>query len=99
MNDQELIPIEVLSENLHIGTSFIDSLQEYGLVSITTIDRISYITSEQVANIERLARLRYEMDVNLEGIEAISHILQRIQSLQNEINSLKNQLRFYEEMV
>ncbi len=97
MNDKELIPIELLSENLHIETSFIGSLQEYGLIQITTIDRISYITSEQVADIERLARFRYEMDVNLEGIEAISHILQRIQSLQNEITSLKNQLRFYGE--
>ncbi len=97
MNDQELIPIELLSENLHIKTSFIGSLQEYGLIQITTIDRISYITAEQVSDIERLARLRYEMDVNLEGIEAISHILQRIQSLQNEITSLKNQLRFYGE--
>ncbi len=97
MNDQELIPIELLSENLQIATSFIGSLQEYGLIQITTIDRISYITAEQVSDIERLARLRYEMDVNLEGIEAISHILQRIQSLQNEITSLKNQLRFYGE--
>lgn len=99
MNDQELISIELLSQNLHIETSFIGSLQEYGLVTITTIDQVSYITSEQVADIERLARLRYEMDVNLEGIEAISHILRRIQSLQNEITSLKNQLRFYDEMV
>ena len=97
MNDQELIPIELLSTNLHIETSFIGSLQEYGLIQITTIDRISYITAEQVSDIERLARLRYEMDVNIEGIEAISHILQRIQSLQNEITSLKNQLRFYGE--
>jgi chaperone modulatory protein CbpM len=99
MNDQELISIELLSDNLHIETSFIASLEEYGLVTITTINQVSYITSEQVADIERLARLRYEMDVNLEGIEAISHILQRIQLLQSEVTSLKNKLRFYEEIV
>jgi hypothetical protein len=52
-----------------------------------------------VAEIEWLARLRYEMDINLEGIEAISHILQRVGSLQDEITSLKNQLRFFDESI
>ena len=99
MNENELIPIELLTENLHIENSFISSLEEYGLIQITRVDRTSYISFGQLGDIERLARLRYEMDVNLEGIEAISHILRRIDSLQNEITSLKNRLRFYDEIL
>ena len=98
MNNTELIPIELLSENLQIEMSFISSLEDNGLIHLTTIDRIAYITSEQLADIERLARLRYEMDVNLEGIEVITHILRRIQLMQDEINSLKNRLHFYDEI-
>ena len=98
MNNQELISVELLCTKLHIESSFIASLEEYGLTKITTIDRISYIDPEHLADIERLARLHYEMDINLEGIEAISHILRRIDLLQNEITLLKNRLRFYDEI-
>ena len=97
MNNEQLIPIDIICTNLHIETSFIGSLQEYGLVEITTIDQVGFVAPEEIANIEQLARFRYEMDINLEGIEAISHILQRVRSMQNEINSLKNRLRFYDE--
>lgn len=97
MNNQQLIPIDIICTNLHIETSFIGSLQEYGLVEITTVNQVSFVAPEEVANIEQLARFRYEMDINLEGIEAISHILQKVRSMQNEITSLKNRLRFYDE--
>jgi len=36
------------------------------------------------------------MDINLEGIETVTHLLQRINLLQNEIIVLKNRLRLYE---
>jgi hypothetical protein len=36
------------------------------------------------------------MDINLEGIEAISYLLQRVENLQDEVNVLRNRLRFYE---
>lgn len=97
MNNKQLIPIDIICTNLHIETSFIGSLKEYGLVEITTIDQVGFVALEEVANIEQLARFRYEMDINLEGIEAISHILQRVRSMQNEISLLKNRLRFYDE--
>jgi PleD family two-component response regulator len=36
------------------------------------------------------------MDINVEGIEAVSHLLERIQRLQDELTGLKNRLRLYE---
>ena len=48
------------------------------------------------SNLEKFIRLYYELDINLEGIETITHLLQRINSLQDEIIILKNRLRLYE---
>ena len=45
---------------------------------------------------EKISRLHDELEINVEGIEAITHLLERIENLQNEIASLENRLRLYE---
>jgi hypothetical protein len=68
-----------------------------GLTEITTIEQSRFIDTERLLDLEKFVRLHYELDINLEGIEAITHLLQKIKSLQEEINSLKNRLYLYEE--
>ena len=46
--------------------------------------------------LEQYARWYYEMEINLEGIDAIRHMLVRVEKLQNEINELEDKLRIYE---
>jgi hypothetical protein len=77
--------------------SFIDSLQQHGLIEITTIDEHSFIDHDHLKNVEKLVRLHYDLDINLEGIEAITYLLNRVMSLQEEIIALKNKLSLYEE--
>jgi len=36
------------------------------------------------------------MDINIEGIETISHLLERVNELQQEIVALKNKVGLYE---
>ncbi len=43
-------------------------------------------------------RLHYDMEINVEGIEAINYLLQRMKTLQAEMVSLKNRLRLYEDI-
>ena len=82
------------SHNIEI--SFIASLKESGLISISTIKDADFIDADQLRQLEKFVRLYYELDINLEGIETINYLLQRIGSLQDEITSLKNKLRIYE---
>jgi len=46
--------------------------------------------------LEKFIRFHYEMDINIEGIETISHLLQRVNELQQEIVALKNKVGLYE---
>jgi hypothetical protein len=46
--------------------------------------------------VERYARLYYDLSINMEGIDAIHHLLDRIYVMQDEMRSLRNQLRFLE---
>ncbi|EPR68094.1 hypothetical protein ADICYQ_2814 [Cyclobacterium qasimii M12-11B] len=41
---------------------------------------------------ERLSRLHYEMEINLEGLYAIVHLQEKIERLKEEVNSLARKL-------
>ena len=96
MKTEHLIPVEQLCSNYNIEFSFIDSLHEYGLVQLTKVEEVRYIIPEQIYALERMIRLHYELDINIEGIDAISHLLQRVDQLQDELRIMKNRLSRYE---
>ena len=96
METEYLIAVDEFCASHNIEISFISSLQQSGLIEITTIKKSAFIEADQLQQLEKFVRLYYELDINLEGIETINYLLQRINSQQNEIISLRNKLRIYE---
>ena len=96
MENDQLVGIELLCRHYHIEPSFIDALGEYGLIEICTDAENRYISKETVRDLERMVRMHHELAINLEGIDTIFHLLERMEHLQQEMNSLRNKLRFYE---
>ena len=96
MQTEYLIAVDEFCANHNIEISFISSLQQTGLIEITTIKETGFIDAGQLQQLEKFIRFYYELDINLEGIETITHLLQRINSLQDEIIALRNRLRLYE---
>jgi chaperone modulatory protein CbpM len=76
--------------------TFITDLQEAGLVQITIVDNAPCIPETELHKLERMIRLHNELDINIAGIEAITHLLQRIEDIQEEMRLLKNNLKVYE---
>jgi hypothetical protein len=96
MQTENLIAIDDFCANHNIEISFISSLQKTGLIEITKIEETVFIEEDQLKQLEKFLRFYYELDINLEGIETITHLLQRINTMQDEIIMLKNRLRLYE---
>jgi hypothetical protein len=96
MQKKYLIAVNEFCVNHNIEISFISSLQQNGLIEITTIKETGFIDAEQLQQLEKFIRFYYDLDINLEGIETITHLLQRMNTMQNEIIALKNRLRLYE---
>ena len=92
----DLIIVSEYCRICHIEPSFLDRLQKDGLIEIDTIEGINYLPSSQLYNVERYARMYYDLSINIAGIDAIHHMLDRIDSMQQEINQLKSKLRLYE---
>jgi hypothetical protein len=93
---ENLIATNDFCTNHHIEISFINSLQETGLIEITTILDKDYLHVSQLTQLEKFVRLHYDLEINPEGIDSISHLLEQIIDMQNELIALKNRLRFYE---
>ena len=96
MTNEEMVAAHEFCISHNVEISFLRSLGESGLLEITTIEETAFINRDHLAELEKLVRLHYDMDINLEGIETIQHLLQQIKTMQNEMNILKNRLRLYE---
>ncbi len=97
MKKETLVPVDDICKYYRTEHSFIISLKEYELIEIITIEGASFIHAEQLQQLEKLVRLHYDLDVNLEGIEVINHLLHRIETMQHEMRMLKNKLGGNEE--
>ena len=96
MENNEFIPVYHFCVVHEIESSFIESLGEYGLVDITTIENQAYLKESQLPDVEKMIRLHYDLEINLEGIEAIGHLIARLRDAEARNRSLLNRLNLYE---
>ena len=96
MKTDHLIPLDVFCISHDIEISFISSLHEAGLIEVTTIEEAGFLNSEQLQQLEKYIRFYYELNINLEGIDAIKNLLNRVNTMHDEITALRNRLRLYE---
>jgi hypothetical protein len=95
MNTDTLILLTECCVNLGVNISFVRDLEAHGLIEIITVEQNLFIDEIQLPRLEKIARL-YELEINIPGIEAITHLLDCIDQLQDNITELQNKLRLYE---
>lgn len=96
MQAENLIPATKICIHHNIEVSFIHLLQEYGLIEVTSTEENVFITEGQLSELEKLIRLHFDLHINLEGLDAVMHLLGRINALEHELSTVKNRLRQYE---
>lgn len=96
---EALIPATEFCLHHQIEVSFLRSLHDYGLIEMTIENETAFLDPEQLNELEKLLRLHYELQVNMEGLDVVQHLLQRIDTLQREATLLKRRLQFYGEEV
>lgn len=96
MDTTHLISIQQFCKHYNVPLSFIDALQEYDLVEVTITNEEHYLKTNQLNDVEKMIRLHYDLQINLEGIDAIYNLLKQVENLQTEVVTLRNKLSFYE---
>ena len=98
MEAKNLISIQQVCKQYSVPMTFINALNDYELVEIIVTKNENYLKITQLQEVEKMMRLHYDLDINLEGIDAIYNLLKQVEILQEEIKHLNNKLRFYEDL-
>lgn len=94
--ETELISIHEYCGNYEIEPAFIAALEEFGIITLTAIKEEKYIHINQFKEIDTYTHLHYDLEINIEGIDAIRHLVQRINKMQEQIEQLSNRLYIHE---
>lgn len=92
MENNDKLTIEECSQHYNIATSFIFDLDDHGLIVLTREEQVTYLHYDQLPLLEKYMRLHFDLQINMEGLEAISHLLKRVQLLQATIRQLGGQI-------
>lgn len=91
------ITIKDFCSSYDIEEAFVFSLGEFNVVTLEIVEQEYYIHQEELPKLEKMVRLHQDLGINPEGLEAICHLLERVEQMQTEVNLLKNKLRKWEE--
>ncbi len=94
--ENQLIPAQQFCVHYNIEVQFLNTLQDYGLLRVTTVNETAFIDAEDLSNVEKIVHLHQDLDINLEGIDAILQLLKRLQQTEDQLALTQARLRIYE---
>jgi hypothetical protein len=94
--ETEMISLNEFCAGHEVEISFVQSLEDHGLVEIVIINQTLCVHANDLPKLERIVRLHHELNINPEGIDVIDHLLNRMKEMEHEITALRNQLHFFE---
>lgn len=92
MATRNLIQIEQVCTHCGVDITFIHSLHDLGHVEVIIENDDHFIDESQLKTLEQMIYFHSELQINMEGIDAIAHLLRRIESLQQELIATRNRL-------
>ncbi len=96
--ENNLISIEDICANHQVEIMFIKSLEDFGLIQTTIVKKTVFLDMPELEKLERYLRLSNDLAINIEGIHAVSLLLNQVVAMQNKITTLSNELNFYKQI-
>jgi len=87
---ENLIAITEVCTYHEVEYTFINSLNEAGLLELKVVDKGIFIPESELRRLEKMIRMHHELEINIAGIEAITHLLDRVELMQEELRVLRN---------
>jgi chaperone modulatory protein CbpM len=96
MESNQLIAADEFCAHYQVTISFVHALDELGLIETVIQEETEFVQIPHLRKIEQIIRLHEDLEINLEGIQAVDMLLTRIENMQREMTAIKNRLRMYE---
>ena len=97
MDTEKYIPVLHLCDLYQIEISFFKELNEVGLIEMVSKQNSRYVQEDKLYKVERISRIHRELNINIEGIDVVLNLLEKVDKLQNEVYSMQSRLRLYED--
>ena len=94
----DMIPANDFCNSHRVSYTFIEGLFQAGIIEVVMREEQPYLQTAQLPGLEKLVRFHTELDINLEGIEAIAHLLDQLHETQQQLQQLQQRLRLYEHL-
>jgi hypothetical protein len=95
MENENLVLITKFCTHYEVEPSFISSLNELGIISLLEVHEEHYLSVDEITAVEKMARLHYDLGINLEGIHAITSLLKQITTLQDALMVAKRKVETF----
>ncbi len=96
MSNKELISIQKVIVHHNLDEQFIESIESFQLIEFVVKDTDKYVYVDQLPTLEKIIRLYYDLEVNMQGIDVINNMLDRMDMMRKTIQQLENKLKLYE---
>jgi len=71
-------------------------LKDFDLIEINIFENEDYIHEDLLPKTLKVINLHHELNINFEGVDSILNLLEKIDTLKDENQLLKNRLRLFE---
>lgn len=99
MEEKTLFLVSEVCKYHQTTISFIHQLRDNELIEITTIKEEEFLDENALTQTEQFIRLHHDLSLNMDALEVVSHLLEKIKTMQNEMQELRNQLKASEELL
>lgn len=96
MSRREFIEIAQLCRQYQLEMQFFSTLEDYELIQVVRVKESPCVYSDELRRIEKMVRLHKELQINMEGIQAVVNLLEKVELLQDELARVRNRLSLYE---
>lgn len=96
MNKEHYILVRTVCTHYALEQTFIYGLGDKGLINIVTSDPDDLIHEEDLPRLEKILRIHRELAVDVDAMEVVLNLVDKIDQLQEELTLLKNRISFWE---
>jgi hypothetical protein len=96
MPTNALIPAYDFCVHHQVEITFLYDLAQRDLIEIVRVEQDTYVQPTQLARLEKFVRLHQDLSIHPDDLDIVSNLLEQVEQLQSQLNSLQNRLRFYE---
>jgi hypothetical protein len=96
MQTEHLVLVRDFCVYHNVEITFVETLAANNLIQTTTIEQTLYVEPAQLSQLEKFVRLHRDLNIHTDDLDVVADLLDRMETLQSEVVTLQNRLRFYE---